>query len=76
VTDRNTLDSPQLGVELAAALCHLYPGKFQFGGTLGMVGCREVMQSLKCDVDPKNICQQWQARLNSFNRLRTKYLLY
>jgi uncharacterized protein YbbC (DUF1343 family)/CubicO group peptidase (beta-lactamase class C family) len=76
VSDRAALNSPALGVELAAALCHLYPGKFQFGGTLGMVGSREVIHSLKCCVDPHLIEQQWQARLKTFERLRAKYLLY
>jgi uncharacterized protein YbbC (DUF1343 family) len=76
VTDRAALDSPALGVELVSALYHLYPGQFRFGGTLGMVGSREVIRSIKCGLDPRNIRQQWQARLHNFSRLRTKYLLY
>ncbi|MFA4902149.1 MAG: exo-beta-N-acetylmuramidase NamZ domain-containing protein [Desulfobaccales bacterium] len=76
VKDRAVLNSPALGVELAAALYRLYPGKFQFGGTLGMCGSRDVINSIKCGVDPRTIEDQWQARLKSFDRLRAKYLLY
>jgi uncharacterized protein YbbC (DUF1343 family)/CubicO group peptidase (beta-lactamase class C family) len=76
VTNRAALDSPVLGVELAAALHRLYPGRFQFGGTLGMVGSREVIQAIKSGVDPREIRQQWMARLHNFNRVRAKYLLY
>jgi uncharacterized protein YbbC (DUF1343 family)/CubicO group peptidase (beta-lactamase class C family) len=76
VKDRTALNSPVLGVELASALCRLYPGKFQFGGTLGMCGSRDVINSIKCGVDPRIIEEQWQARLKSFDRLRAKYLLY
>ena len=76
VTDRAALNSPALGVELAAALYHLYPGKFNFGGTLGMVGSREVIHAIKCGVDPRDIGRQWQARLHNFNRVRARYLLY
>ncbi len=76
MADRAVLNSPALGVELAAALYRLYPGKFQFGGTLGMVGSREVIHAIKCGVDPRDIDRQWQARLQNFNRVRAKYLLY
>ncbi len=76
VVDRGALNSAALGVELAAALYRLYPGKFLFGGTLGMVGSRRVIQAIKCGDDPQVIQQQWQARLKAFDRLRAKYLLY
>jgi uncharacterized protein YbbC (DUF1343 family)/CubicO group peptidase (beta-lactamase class C family) len=76
VKDRAALDSPALGVELAAALYRLYPAKFNFGGTLGMVGSRAVIQAIKCGTDPRDIRRQWQARLGNFDRIRAKYLLY
>jgi uncharacterized protein YbbC (DUF1343 family)/CubicO group peptidase (beta-lactamase class C family) len=76
VTDRAALDSPALGVELAAALYRLYPGTFRFGGTLGMVGSREVIQAIEGGVDPREISRQWQARLQHFEGVRAKYLLY
>jgi len=76
VEDRAALNSPALGVELAAALYRLYPGQFKFGGTLGMVGSREVIQAIQRGVDPRHIEQQWLGRLKTFDRLRAKYLLY
>jgi uncharacterized protein YbbC (DUF1343 family)/CubicO group peptidase (beta-lactamase class C family) len=76
VTERAVLDTPELGVELAAALWHLYPGKFQFGGTLGMAGSRAVLQALKSGVDPQEIGRQWLAGLHNFTRIRAQYLLY
>jgi uncharacterized protein YbbC (DUF1343 family) len=76
VEDRAALNSPALGVELAAALYRLYPGQFKFGGTLGMVGSREVIQAIQRVVDPRRIEQQWLGRLKTFDRLRAKYLLY
>jgi uncharacterized protein YbbC (DUF1343 family)/CubicO group peptidase (beta-lactamase class C family) len=76
VANRAALNSPVLGVELAAALYRLYPAKFNFGGTLGMVGSREVIRAIKCGVDPRDIERQWQARLHNFDRVRAKYLLY
>jgi uncharacterized protein YbbC (DUF1343 family) len=76
VTDRAALNSPALGVELLSALYRLYPGQFRFGGTLGMVGSRQVIAALQRGADPRDIQRQWQARLANFKRLRAKYLLY
>ena len=76
VVDRNALDSPALGLELASALTHLYPGQFHLGNTLGMVGSRQVLQALQCHEDPREIERRYQPGLQAFLRLRAKYLLY
>ncbi len=76
VVDRNALDSPALGLELASAATCLYPGQFQLGNTLGMVGSRQVIQALKCNEDPREIQRRYQPGLQAFLRLRAKYLLY
>jgi uncharacterized protein YbbC (DUF1343 family) len=76
LTDRNILDSPFLGLELAAALYHLYPGEFQLDRNVGMIGSREIMAEIKNGVDPRQIRQRWQRQLNAFVTLRQKYLLY
>jgi uncharacterized protein YbbC (DUF1343 family) len=76
VVDRGALDAPALGVELAAALYRLYPGKFLIDKTVGMIGSRRVLQAIKNGDDPKVIQQKWQPGLEAFGRLRAKYLLY
>ncbi len=76
LVDRNAIDTPALGIELLAALHRLYPGEFQLDPTLGMIGAPEVLKSIKNGVDPQDIRRQWQPRLDAFNRLRSKYLLY
>jgi uncharacterized protein YbbC (DUF1343 family)/CubicO group peptidase (beta-lactamase class C family) len=76
LVDRGALNTPVLGVELAAALYHLYPGKFQIDRTVRMIGSRQVLQAIKNGDDPRDIQRQWQAGLNKFRRLRAKYLLY
>jgi hypothetical protein len=65
-----------LGVELAAALYRLYPGKFQLDRTVGMIGSRQVLQAIKNGDDPQVIQRRWQPGLDAFCRLRAKYLLY
>ena len=74
--DRQALDAPALGIEIASALYRLYPGSFQLDKTLGLIGSREVLQAIKDGQDPATIVQNWQNSLEGFCRLRSKYLLY
>jgi uncharacterized protein YbbC (DUF1343 family) len=76
LTDRAALDTPALGVELLAALHRLYPGQFQLGNTLGMLGSRRILQGLKAGDDPRDLQRRWQPGLANFQRLRARYLLY
>jgi uncharacterized protein YbbC (DUF1343 family) len=76
LTDRNNFDAPAFGVELASALNNLYPGKFEFGNTLSMIGSREVLQAIKNGEDPRQIRQRWQPELANFLKKRQTYLLY
>ncbi len=74
--DRQVLDSPAIGIEIASALHQLYPRDFQLDKTLGLIGSREVLQAIKDGQDPISIVQNWQGALEHFCKLRSKYLLY
>jgi len=74
--DRQVLDSPTLGIEIASALHRLYPNDFQVDKTLGLIGSREVLKAIQEGQDPTSILQNWQAPLEQFCNLRSKYLLY
>ena len=76
VTDRNVLDAPELGIELAAALKKMYPDKWKVDHMLGALGNREAFDALASGDDPRNIAQSWRAELQKFRELRAKYLLY
>jgi uncharacterized protein YbbC (DUF1343 family)/CubicO group peptidase (beta-lactamase class C family) len=75
--DREALDAPEMGVEIAAALYRLFPKDFQLGDTLSLIGSRAVLDGIKRSQDPRRIAYQWeQDALSSFRRTRAKYLLY
>jgi len=74
--DRQALDSPALGIEIASALYRLYRRSFQIDKALGLIGSREVLQAIRDGQDPTSIVQNWQGPLELFCRLRSKYLLY
>ena len=75
--DRQALDSPELGVELAAALHKLFPNQFQLDKTLGLIGSRAVLEGIRQGRDPRRMAYEYQQKeLEQFRRLREKYLLY
>jgi uncharacterized protein YbbC (DUF1343 family) len=76
LVDRQALDSPALGVEIASALYRYYPGEFQVDRTLSMLGSYQVLQAIKSGQDPNSIIEGWQEPLQQFLTMRAKYLLY
>jgi uncharacterized protein YbbC (DUF1343 family)/CubicO group peptidase (beta-lactamase class C family) len=76
VSDRNTLDSPELGIELASALHKLYPNDFKLERMADLLVNRAVFEAIGAGEDPRRIAEDWQERLEEFLRLREKYLLY
>jgi uncharacterized protein YbbC (DUF1343 family)/CubicO group peptidase (beta-lactamase class C family) len=76
VTDRNVLDSPELGIELAAALRKLYPEQWKIDRWMTILANQDVYDALARGDDPRNIAQSWQEELQKFRELRAKYLIY
>jgi uncharacterized protein YbbC (DUF1343 family) len=76
VLDRNTLESPELGIELASALRKLYPNDFKVEKMSDLIVNQSVLDAITAGQDPRRIAQDWQDRLDAFVRMREKYLLY
>ena len=76
VTDRNVLDTPELGLEIAAALHRLYPEQYQLGKIDTLLANRDVLHDLESGRDPQHIDEDWQRALQSFLEKRKPYLLY
>ncbi len=76
VLDRNTLDAPELGIELASALHKLYPNDFKLERMTDLLVNQAAFEAIKAGEDPRRIAEDWQERLDAFVRLREKYLLY
>jgi uncharacterized protein YbbC (DUF1343 family)/CubicO group peptidase (beta-lactamase class C family) len=76
VLDRNTLESPELGIELASALHKLYPNDFKVEKMSDLIVNQSVLDAITVGQDPRRIAQDWQDRLDAFVRMREKYLLY
>ncbi len=75
VTDRNVLDSPEMGVELLSALHHLYP-QFLLAKAAHLMANVDTMRALTNGDDPRKIAEGWEADLAAFKQRRQAYLLY
>jgi len=76
VTDRNVLDAPELGAEIAGALESLYPGAYKVAGVDSLMVNKTSLEALTAGQDPRHIAEQWREGLERFEIVRAKYLLY
>jgi uncharacterized protein YbbC (DUF1343 family) len=76
VTNRELFDSVRLGLEVAAALQKLYPGKIPFETNRKLIGSEATLRALETGEDPRVIEQTLDAPLRDFLQIREKYLLY
>jgi len=76
VTERDFLDSPELGVELASALLKLYPQQFHVEKMMDILANRKVYEAIVRGEDPHAIAVDWQDGLARFDEIRRRYLIY
>lgn len=76
ITDREAFDSTRLGVEVAAALQKLFPGKIDFEKCRFLIGNRQVLNELKGNQDASMIWRHMQEQATQFAERRRPYLLY
>jgi uncharacterized protein YbbC (DUF1343 family)/CubicO group peptidase (beta-lactamase class C family) len=76
VTDRNALDAPELGLEIASALQTLYPKQYQIKQLGRLMVSKVTMDALALGEDPLRIAAGWGDEIEQFETMRAKYLLY
>ena len=76
LTERNALDAPELGIEMAAALRKLYLADFKMERMAELLVNQAAFDGLVAGKDPRRIAQDWQEELEKFEVVRKKYLIY
>lgn len=76
ITNRNALDAPELGLELASMLHRLYPVEFHLDAIHSLVANRATMDALDQKSDPQSIADKWRQGIEQFELKRKPYLLY
>jgi uncharacterized protein YbbC (DUF1343 family)/CubicO group peptidase (beta-lactamase class C family) len=76
LTDRNVLDGPELGVEIASALHRFYSDQFQLQKMNTLLANRAVLDAITSGEDPEHIAEAWRPQVEAFERRRAPALLY
>ncbi|HKU28065.1 MAG TPA: serine hydrolase [Candidatus Sulfotelmatobacter sp.] len=76
LTDRNGIDAPELGMELAAALHKLYASDWKIEKIKQLLVNQSVYDALEAGQDPRRIAQDWREEIEKFQKIREKYLIY
>ncbi len=76
VLNREIVDSPEMGMELAAALHRLYPQDFDLSKVNTLLANMAAFQELQAGRDPRRIAEDWRDGLEKFLQVRAKYLIY
>jgi uncharacterized protein YbbC (DUF1343 family) len=76
ITNRELFDATRLGLEVAAAIQKLYPGKLDFSVDGKLIGSEGVVRRLMAGEDPRSIQQSLADQVDRFVKKRAAYLLY
>ncbi len=76
VTNRELVNSVRIGLEVAAALEKLYPGKIDFSVNKRLIGNADTIRRLQAGEDPRGIEESYSEPLQRFLAIRERYLLY
>jgi uncharacterized protein YbbC (DUF1343 family) len=76
VVDRNALDAPEMGLEIASALLKLYPAQYKIAGLDTLMVNKASLDAIVVGQDPRRIVELWQDEVDRFDAIRSKYLLY
>jgi uncharacterized protein YbbC (DUF1343 family)/CubicO group peptidase (beta-lactamase class C family) len=76
ITDREAFDSTRLGLELAAGLQSLYPGKIDFEKCRFLIGNHSVVSKLTQGTDASEIWMDAAQQAAAFDERRKPFLIY
>jgi uncharacterized protein YbbC (DUF1343 family)/CubicO group peptidase (beta-lactamase class C family) len=76
VTDRNALDSPELGMEIASALHALYPTQYDMKKLDNLMLNDASAKAIGAGEDPRRVWAEWNDAIESFKAVRARYLIY
>jgi len=76
VLNREIVDAPELGIELATALHKLYLQEFEMSKMNTLLANMPAFQALQAGQDPRRIANDWRDGVEKFLQVRAKYLLY
>ncbi len=79
VTDPHWFNSVEFGIQLICTIRKMHPDKFAWKSPQSLLrrfGNEETPKAIDEGKSPEEIIESWQVKLEAFNKIREKYLLY
>lgn len=76
ITNRESLRSMRVGLEIADALHRMYPEQFHLSKLIELVGSQNTLGEIARGESPVEIIKGWEPAIEKFRAMREKYLLY
>lgn len=76
VANRDVLNAPELGIELASMLHTLYPEQYHLQAINPLLANRQTLRVLQQGDDPQTIAEMWNKSIQDYIERRKAYLLY
>ncbi len=76
ITSRGQFDPLRTGIEIAAALKHLYPEQWKIDSYLRLLVNADTLERLKRGDSAEEIVRSWTTKLDEFRRARESVLIY
>jgi uncharacterized protein YbbC (DUF1343 family) len=76
ITDRASVRSMRMGLEIAAVLLKKYPTHFDAAKMVDLLGNDESVRLLQAGTPPEQIVASWAKDLAAFDIVRRKYFMY
>jgi uncharacterized protein YbbC (DUF1343 family) len=76
ITNRNELNVPEVGIEIAAMLYKLYPVQYHLDSIASLLANQATLKALEDHRDPQTIAESWRDSIEQFEERRKAYLIY
>ncbi len=76
ITNRNALNVPEVGIEIASMLYKLYPTQYQLDSIEPLLANQATLKALENHEDPQSIAESWREAIQQFEKRREAYLIY
>jgi uncharacterized protein YbbC (DUF1343 family) len=76
ITNRNELNVPEMGIEIASMLYKMYPTQYHLDATAPLLANQATLKALEDHVDPQSIADMWRDGIEQYMERRKAYLIY
>ncbi len=76
ITNRNELNVPEVGIEIASMLYKMYPTQYHLDAIAPLLANQGTLKALQDHEDPQTVADSWRDGIEQFMERRKAYLIY